>query len=56
MNHYNIVCRECGIRLGGCRCPGPNKTTKLGICKECEVTLERWTQEDEDQVRGNQED
>lgn len=51
--HFNIVCRECGTRIGGCRCPSAHKTVKLGVCKDCEVRLDNAVQDDEDQVLGD---
>ena len=39
VGHVDFVCECCGVRLGGCRCPSPDKTrVQRGLCKSCEKT------------------
>ena len=36
LGHHDLVCSECGIRIGGCRCVEPGKQKiPAGLCKRC---------------------
>lgn len=36
MNHFMVVCSECGKIITQCRCPSENKTKTYEVCKECQ--------------------
>ena len=37
MNHFITKCSACGITMGQCRCPSPDKDIRLSTCKSCEL-------------------
>ncbi len=35
MSHFIELCRICGTVISQCRCAGPNKEQRWGICEDC---------------------
>lgn len=40
MSHFEWVCTQCGVRVGGCRCPeGHHNKIPKGFCDKCTKIL-----------------
>lgn len=37
-SHHDLVCEECGKRIGGCKCLASGKEKRLGgLCEDCKA-------------------
>ena len=39
MSHFIEYCKECGNVISQCRCPGPDKEKRYGVCENCRLKL-----------------